>query len=173
MGSTGFPIPGAVLWWVTLHLCSRIILSLNTIVSLVWVDPGGAKDVCPICRISFISVQLSAKILPYNFLCPKFMVWRLPHVWDILDPPLGFWSSVNSWALRDLSCWFKNCVKLPSDLQWIKSHLVKIDKVNFHYYLWIGICCHSPIWTDTSLQVVAEDFVLPLHQRMLDIEYLW
>ena len=36
----------------------------------------------------------------------------------------------------------------------------------FHYYLWVGIYCQSPLRTDTNLQVVVENSFLPLHQGM-------
>ena len=43
------------------------------------------------------------------------------------------------------------------------SHLVTdtlpvlVMKAHFHYYLWVGIYCQSPLKTDTNLQVVVEN----------------
>ena len=56
-------------------------------------------------------------------------------------------------------------IKVVTHLLTVTLPVVVIESA-FHYYLWIGIYCQSPLGTDTNLQVVVENFFLPLHQGM-------
>ena len=46
------------------------------------------------------------------------------------------------------------------------KNITSVFKVHFCYYLWVGVYCYSPLWTDANLQIVVENYFLPLHQGM-------
>ena len=38
--------------------------------------------------------------------------------------------------------------------------LAVVIQLHFHYYLWVGFYCHSPLRRDTNLQIVLESYFL-------------
>ena len=77
-------------------------------------------------------------------------------------------NSANSVNCDKIQNWYGYQRYYASGNKYITS-ASNIYKVHFLYYLWVGIYCHSPLWTDTNQQIVVENSFYTTTSRNVSI----